>query len=119
MNWTGVIFGFFSALMIGLGFMYVIKFEYLIGAYRWKWSLGLGLALIALSLFMPNFMLTALFSIVGGVVAWGAMELPHQEERVDDGLFKAHPKRAERPRLKHDHSHGHGTEGGLGKWWSF
>ena len=119
MNWTGIIFGLFSALVIGLGFVWVIRFEYLVGAYRWKWPLAVGLLMIAASLFMPNFGLAALFGILGGSIAWGALELPHQEERVDHGLFRAHPRRAERLRLKHDGSHAHGDKPGLGKWWSF
>ncbi len=121
MNWTGIIFGLFSALVVGLGFVWVIRFEYLVGAYRWKWVLATGLALCVGSLFMPNFELAALLGIVGGSIAWGAVELPHQEERVDHGLFKAHPQRASRPRASHagEGGHSHGSEPGLGKWWSF
>jgi len=121
LNWTGIILGLFSAFVIGLGFVWVIRFEYLVGAYRWKWVLAAGLTLCAASLFMPNFLLAALVGIVGGSIAWGAVELPHQEERVDHGLFKAHPNRHARPRLRHDgaHAHSHGEKPGLGKWWSF
>ena len=119
MNWTGIILGLFSALAIGVGFMWVIRFEYLVGAHRWKWVLGLGLALCAASMFMPNFMLAAVLGITGGSIAWGAVELPHQEERVDHGLFRAHPDRHLRPRLKHNPAHSHGEKPGLGKWWSF
>jgi hypothetical protein len=119
LNWTGIIFGLFSALVIGLGFVWVIRFEYLVGAYRWKWVLALGLLIIAASMFMPNFALAAVLGIAGGSIAWGALELPHQEERVDHGLFRAHPRRGERPRIKHDGSYAHGDKPGLGKWWSF
>ncbi len=119
MNWTGVIFGVFSALAIGTGFMWVIKFEYFFGAYRWKWVLAAGLCLIAASLFMPNFGMAAVAGILGGSLSWGAVEIPHQEERVDHGLFKAHPGRASRPRLAGEHAHSHGDKPGLGKWWSF
>jgi hypothetical protein len=120
LNWTGIIFGLFSALAIGLGFVWVIRFEYLVGAYRWKWVLAVGIAMIAASMFMPNFAMAALLGITGGSITWGAVELPHQEERVDHGLFRAHPDRANRPRLSHSgHDHGHGDKPGLGKWWSF
>lgn len=116
--------GVFSVLAIGLGFMWVIRFEYYFGAYRWKWVASVGIALCALSLVMPNFMLTALLGIIGGSIIWGSVELPHQEERVDNGLFKAHPLRNTRPRLNndnhnHSHAHSHGDKPGLGKWWSF
>lgn len=120
MNWTGIILGVFSALAIGLGFMWVIRFEYFFGAYRWRWVAATGLLLCVASLFMPNFLLAALLGITGGSITWGAVELPHQEERVDKGLFKAHPLRHTRPRLNPEgHAHSHGNKPGLGKWWSF
>jgi hypothetical protein len=119
-NWTGIGIGLFSALVIGLGFVWVIRFEYLVGAYRWRWVLLFGLALCAASLLMPNFVAAAVVGILGGSIAWGAVELPHQEERVDHGLFKAHPNRAFRPRAGAvDGDNSHGSKPGLGKWWSF
>ncbi|HET9493039.1 MAG TPA: DUF4491 family protein [Chloroflexia bacterium] len=118
MNWTGILLGLFSALVIGLGFVWVIRFEYYVGAYRWKWVLAAGLAMVAASLFMPNFVLAAIVGIAGGSIAWGAVELPHQEERVDHGLFRANPARASRPKANAE-GHDHGSRPGLGKWWSF
>lgn len=119
MNWTGIIFGILSLFLIGLGFVWVIRFEYYIGAYRWKWVMAFGVLMIAASVFMPNFALAALLGIAGGSIVWGSVELPHQEERVDHGLFRAHPQRDTRPRLKHDGSHSHGDDNGLGQWWGF
>ncbi len=119
MNWTGIGLGLFSALAIGLGFMWVIRLEYLVGAHIWKWVMAGGLLICASSLFMPNFLTAALLGIAGGSITWGAVELPHQEERVDHGLFKAHPDRASRPRANHGDDHDHGARPGLGKWWSF
>lgn len=119
MNWTGIILGLFSALVIGLGFVWVIRFEYFVGAYRWRWVAALGLAVCALSLIMPSFMLAALMGIAGGSITWGALELPHQEERVDHRLFKANPLRHTRPRASSGNGHSHGAKPGLGKWWSF
>jgi hypothetical protein len=118
LNWTGILLGLFSALVIGLGFVWVIRLEYYVGAYRWRWVLGAGLAMVASSLLMPNFALAAIVGILGGSIAWGAVELPHQEERVDHGLFRAHPARATRPRAGGE-GHDHGSRPGLGKWWSF
>ncbi len=122
MNWVGIEFGLFSALAIGTGFIWVIRTEYLVGAYVWKWIALGGVIICIASLFMPNFMLSALVGITGGSITWGAMELPHQEERVDHGLFKAHPDRASRRRVNReggDSDHNHGSKPGLGKWWSF
>ena len=120
MNWVGIELGLFSALVIGLGFMWVIRFEYLVGAHRWKWVAGVGLLVCAASLFMPSFLLSAVAGIAGGSIVWGALELPHQEERVDHGLFKAHPDRGSRPRAAAGgHERSHGSRPGLGRWWSF
>jgi hypothetical protein len=120
-NWTGLILGLFSMLAIGLGFVWVIRFEYLVGAYRWKWVMAAGALVCFSSLFAPNFLVSALLGITGGSIMWGSVELPHQEERVDHGLFKAHPARAGRPRVGHGDGagHPHGSKPGLGKWWSF
>ncbi len=120
MNWTGIALGLFSLLLIGTGFMWVIRLEYWVGAYIWKWIAAGGLAICVASLFMPNFLFSAIVGITGGAITWGAVELPHQEERVDHGLFKAHPNRAARKRLNHPgHENSHGAKPGLGKWWSF
>lgn len=119
MHWTGIALGLFSAFIIGMGFVWVIRFEYYLGAYLWKLVAALGLVIVAASLFMPNFALSALVGIAGGSITWGAMELPHQEERVEHGLFRAHPNRSARRKLRHDGEHSHGSEPGLGKWWSF
>jgi hypothetical protein len=120
LNWIGIELGLFSAFIIGLGFVWVIRFEYYFGAYLWKFVAAVGLAICALSLFMPSFLMTAVVGILGGSITWGAMELPHQEERVDNGLFRAHPDRAKRRKLNGGgHEHGHGDKPGLGKWWSF
>ena len=45
MNWVGIELGLFSALAVGLGFVWVIRLEYLVGAYVWKWVAGMGLLL--------------------------------------------------------------------------
>jgi hypothetical protein len=122
LNWTGIALGLFSALVIGLGFVWVIRVEYYFGAYRWKWIAGAGLAMCLASLFMPSFLTAAVLGIAGGSITWGALELPHQEERVDHGLFKAHPSRALRPRANpegHAAERSHGARSGLGKWWGF
>ena len=106
--------------MIGTGFMWVIRLEYLVGAYVWKRIAAFGVAVCLLALVMPSFLVSAVVGIIGGSIVWGAMEMPHQEERVDHGLFRAHPNRASRPRANSgEHEHSHGSKPGLGKWWSF
>lgn len=93
MNPTGLILGLFMLLCIGLGFWWVIKLEYYLGAGIWKAVLSLGILICLASLFMPDFTSAALLGIFGGSVIWGATELPGQAERVERGLFPANPKR--------------------------
>ncbi len=93
MNITGVWTGITMLVAIGLGFLWVIKLEYHVGAHVWKLVLALGVGITAVSLFMPSFASSALLGILGGSVVWGALELPDQEARVRRGLFPANPKR--------------------------
>lgn len=93
MNTTGILFGAFTFLAIGLGFVWVIKVEYYIGA-RVAWAVAaLGLVLVLVSLFIPGFVPSAILGVVGGTVIWGATELPEQEKRVARGLFSANPRK--------------------------
>lgn len=95
-NLMGFFFGFFMLLVIGIGFLWVIKLEYYLGARVWKAVLALGLLICVASLFVPDFTASALLGIFGGSVVWGATELPGQEQRVQRGLFPANPKRKKR-----------------------
>jgi len=79
--------------VIAIGFVWVIKLEYYLGAQVWRAVLGLGILVCLVSLFLPDFMTSALVGIFGGSMVWGATELPGQEERVQRGLFPSNPKR--------------------------
>ncbi len=93
MNLTGIFFGLFTAVAIGLGFVWVIKLEYYFGA-RSAMSVALiGFVITLASLFIQDFKLSAIVGIVGGTLLWGATELPDQKERVALGMFPANPKR--------------------------
>lgn len=96
MNLIGVYLSVFMLAAIGLGFAWVIKVEYYLGAGIWKTVLGLGLLLCLGSLFMPSFVPSAVMGILGGSVVWGATELPDQEERVRQGHFPANPRREDK-----------------------
>lgn len=93
MNLIGVYLSFFMLFAIGIGFLWVIKLEYYLGARIWKGVLVFGLLLSAGSLFMPTFVSSAVIGILGGSVVWGATELPDQAERVQKGHFPANPRR--------------------------
>jgi hypothetical protein len=91
MNLTGILFGAPTFLAIGLGFLWVIKLEYHVGAHV-AWAVAaLGIATVLGSLFVPGFTPSAILGVLGGTLIWGATELPEQEERVARGLFPANP----------------------------
>ena len=96
LNLVGLYLGLYMLIVIGLGFVWVIKLEYFAGAQVWKVVLALGICISLVSLFVPNLFASALVGIFGGSIVWGATELPGQEERVRRGLFPANPKRAKR-----------------------
>jgi FtsH-binding integral membrane protein len=96
MNLTGLTLGLFVLVTIGLGFIWVIKLEYYVGAGVWKAVLVTGLVVCGVSLFMPNFTVSAQLGILGGSIVWGATELPAQAERVRRGMFPANPRRIQR-----------------------
>lgn len=93
MNWSGIILGVFMLFAIGIGFVWVIKLEYYVGAHIWKYVFAVGALVTIASLFLDSFYLSAIFGIIGGSIMWGATELPDQEKRVAAGLFPANPRR--------------------------
>ena len=93
MNLTGIGLGLFTVAVIGLGFLWVIKLEYYVGAHVAKLVGAFGIAVILASLFIPGFIGSALVGITGGTIVWGATELPDQERRVAAGMFKRNPKK--------------------------
>ena len=95
MNFTGLWIGLLMLTLIGLGFLWVIKFEYYFGAKPWKVIFGAGVVVCIISLFVPSFWLSSVIGIFGASMAWGAAELPGQEERARRGLFPVNPKRAQ------------------------
>lgn len=93
-NFTGIFLGFATLFLIGIGFLWVIKLEYYVGAHVWRWVLAFGVLLCLVSIWTPSFWTSALLGILGGSFVWGATELPGQEERVRKGLFPSNPKRS-------------------------
>jgi len=93
MNFSGIIIGFATFLIIGLFHPIVIKAEYHFGKRCW-WAFALaGVLFGALSLFLDS----TLWASISGVTAfssfWSIHELFEQENRVKKGWFPANPKR--------------------------
>jgi hypothetical protein len=93
MSFVGMQMGLFTLAAIAVGFLWVIKLEYYIGARAAKAVGALGIAVTLGSLFLPGFYASAMVGILGGTLFWGATELPDQDRRVAAGMFKKNPKK--------------------------
>lgn len=96
MNITGILLGLLVALLIGGGFLWVIKLEYYVGAHVAKPVAALGALVILSSLLMPTFASSAIVGVLGGSIVWGSTELRDQQDRVARGMFPANPNKSNR-----------------------
>ncbi|MDD3739110.1 MAG: DUF4491 family protein [Lentimicrobiaceae bacterium] len=90
LNFSGIIVGICSFLIIGLFHPLVIKAEYYFGVKFWWVFLVMGLAGIAGSLFVANQVLSILLGVFAFSSFWGIREMFEQRERVRKGWY---PKR--------------------------
>lgn len=96
MNWFGLLLGIATILIVGLGFLWVIRGERFFGLLWWPYVIALGLALIGASLFVASDWGSALLGILGASLIWGASEFKEQAVRAELGWYpfrgkKIHP----------------------------
>ena len=91
MNFSGILIGLGSFLIIGLLHPVVIHVEYRWGKKTWPAFLVPGLACIAASVFLQPYWAAALLAVLGFSLLWSIHELFEQEERVRKGWFPANP----------------------------
>lgn len=93
MNFSGIIIGLCTFLIIGVCHPLVIKAEYYLGKGCWWLFLLAGIGFAALSLFVDSMV----WSTIAGVAAfssfWSILELFEQEKRVKRGWFPANPRK--------------------------
>ena len=87
MNFHGIIIGVSTFFIIGLFHPLVIKGEYHFGTKIWPVFLVCGIGLVAGSLFVGNYMVSAIMSVAGFSCFWSIHELYAQEARVKRGWF--------------------------------
>lgn len=101
MNYTGIIIGFVTFIVIGLFHPLVIKGEYYFGTKCWWAFLILGMICALTSLYSDH----AIISIITGVVSfssfWSILEVFEQRKRVLKGWFPMNPKRKKDYQRKH------------------
>lgn len=93
LNFSGIIIGIATFLVIGLFHPLVIKAEYYIGVKSWWLFLLLGIASVVASLLVANITLSILLGVVAFSSFWSIGEVFEQKKRVEKGWFPANPKK--------------------------
>lgn len=91
MNFTGIIVGLATFLIIGVFHPIVIKAEYYLGTKCWWMFLLAGIILVAISLLICNLIISTIVGVTAFSSFWSILELFHQKERVRKGWFPEGP----------------------------
>ncbi len=93
LNFSGIIIGVATFLVIGLFHPLVIKAEYYIGVRSWWLFLFLGIIAGVASLLIVNLTLSIILGVVAFSSFWSIGEVFEQKKRVEKGWFPANPKK--------------------------
>ena len=91
MNYYGLFLGLATLLIIGFGFVWVIRGEYYLGYLWWPYIMGLGILIVIACLFVPSNWISALLGIFGASLVWGSTELKEQAVRAEIGWYPYNP----------------------------
>lgn len=91
MNFTGIIVGLATFLIIGIFHPIVVKAEYYWGVKCWWLFLVAGILFGALSLIVKDMIASTILGVVSFSSLWSILELVHQKERVKKGWFPEGP----------------------------
>jgi hypothetical protein len=87
MSFFGFTLGILTLLIIGLGFVWVIRGERYFGYLWWPYVMGSGILLIVISLFVSGLWSSALLGVFGASLIWGSTELKEQAIRAEIGWY--------------------------------
>ena len=93
MNYSGLILGEATFLLIGVFHVIVVKGEYYFSKKIWPLFLATGIASLFISLFISSPVISSLIAVFGISCLWSIRELFEQEDRVKKGWFPKNPKR--------------------------
>ncbi len=97
MNSFGLLLGLATFLIIGLGFVWVIRGERYFGYLWWPYVMGLGGLVVLGSLFIRSDWGSALLGAFGASLIWGSTELKEQAIRAELGWFSFNGKKFDPP----------------------
>ena len=93
MNYSGLILGVATFLLIGVFHVIVVKGEYYFSKKIWPLFLAIGIASLFISLFISSPVISSLIAVFGISCLWSIRELFEQEDRVKKGWFPKNPNR--------------------------
>lgn len=109
MDWSGVLIGVITFIIIGVFHPIVVKCEYHFTDKVWPVFLAAGLACCIGSLFITQIVLSSGLAVLGFTFLWCIKELKEQKKRVEKGWFPQNPRKilkdekqkdkAERPKV--------------------
>ncbi len=103
-NYSGLLIGGCTFLIIGLFHPLVIKGEYYFGE-KIKWAfLVAGVLIIIPAVMVSSIVLSALLGVTSFSCFWSIKEVKEQVERVRKGWFPANPKRIKTNNIAEDKS---------------
>jgi len=87
MNFIGLTLGITNLLVIGFGFVWVIRGERYFGYLWWPYVMGFGILLVIVSVLVSGIWVSALLGAFGASLIWGATELKEQAVRAEIGWY--------------------------------
>ena len=97
MSLFGPLLGFATLLIIGFGFIWVIRGERYLGLLWWPYFMGLGILLVIGSLFVGSTWGSALVGVFGASLIWGSTEFKEQAIRAELGWFPFNAEKIKPP----------------------
>ena len=82
MQYSGIIVGVYTFVMIGVLHVAVVRIEREIGSHIWPCFVVLGVAFGVASVMVSDVLTSALLGVSGFLFAWSGPELKKQRERV-------------------------------------
>jgi len=96
-NLFGLWLGLATLIIIGLGFVWVIRGEYYLGYLWWPYIMGLGISIAAGSMFVSSTWVSAMMGVFGASLVWGSTELKEQAVRAEMGWYPFNPEKKPDP----------------------
>jgi hypothetical protein len=100
MNSFGLLVGLVTLVVIGMGFVWVIRGERYLGHLWWPYFMATGLALVLLSFTLSNDLASAIVGVIGGSFVWGSTEFKEQAIRTELGWYPFNGRKIRPPFAK-------------------